>query len=48
MQKERPEPDKVPNWLPAPDGPFSLYIRAYWPLKPIAEGRWTPPAVVPV
>jgi hypothetical protein len=48
VQKERPDADKVPNWLPAPDGPFSLYIRAYWPLKPIAQGRWTPPPVVPV
>ena len=47
VQKERPEPDKVPNWLPAPDGPFSLYIRAYWPLPPIAEGHWTPPPVIP-
>ena len=27
---------------------FSLYLRAYWPLPPIGEGRWTPPAVVPV
>lgn len=47
VQKERPDPDKVSNWLPAPDGPFSLYIRAYWPLPPIAEGRWTPPPVIP-
>jgi len=47
VQKERPEPDKVPNWLPAPDGEFSLYIRAYWPLPAITEGRWTPPPVVP-
>jgi hypothetical protein len=47
VQKDRPEADKVPNWLPAPDGPFSLFIRAYWPRPAIAEGRWTPPAVVP-
>ncbi|HET9934881.1 MAG TPA: DUF1254 domain-containing protein [Methyloceanibacter sp.] len=47
VQKDRPEADEVPNWLPSPDGPFSLFIRAYWPLPPIAEGRWTPPAVVP-
>jgi hypothetical protein len=47
VQKERPEAGKMPNWLPAPDGPFSLYIRAYWPLPPITEGRWTPPPVVP-
>src|SRR5215470_6811878 len=23
------------NWLPAPNGPFSLYIRAYWADKAI-------------
>ncbi|HEY2503489.1 MAG TPA: hypothetical protein VGI68_19280 [Mycobacterium sp.] len=33
------------NWLPAPDGDFSLYLRAYWPEAEILEGRWTPPAV---
>jgi hypothetical protein len=33
------------NWLPAPDGEFSLYIRAYWPGEAILGGQWTPPAV---
>jgi hypothetical protein len=33
------------NWLPARDGDFSLYLRAYWPEAEILEGRWTPPAV---
>jgi hypothetical protein len=47
VQKEKPDGDKLPNWLPAPDGPFSLYIRAYWPLPPIQDGQWTPPPVVP-
>ena len=31
------------NWLPAPAGPFSLYLRAYWPEPPILDGTWTPP-----
>jgi hypothetical protein len=47
VQAERPEDDKVSNWLPAPSDEFSLYIRAYWPLEEIAEGRWTPPPIVP-
>jgi hypothetical protein len=34
-----------PNWLPAPEGPFSLYLRAYWPERPIDDGTWTPPPV---
>jgi len=33
------------NWLPAPTGPFSLFIRAYWPERPILNGTWTPPPV---
>jgi hypothetical protein len=47
VQKDRPDADKVSNWLPAPDDVFSLYIRAYWPLPPIQQGTWTPPPVVP-
>jgi hypothetical protein len=47
VQKDKPDADQVSNWLPAPDGDFSLYIRAYWPLEPIQQGQWTPPAVVP-
>ena len=27
----RPDEDRASNWLPAPDGDFSLYLRAYWP-----------------
>jgi hypothetical protein len=34
------------NWLPAPAGPFSLYLRAYWPDHPILTGDWTPPRVL--
>ncbi|MBR0648747.1 DUF1254 domain-containing protein [Roseomonas terrae] len=33
------------NWLPAPRGKFSLYLRAYWPGPEILDGRWTPPPV---
>jgi hypothetical protein len=40
-----PGKDKESNWLPAPNGPFSLYIRAYWAEPAILEGQWTPPAV---
>lgn len=40
-----PGKDKENNWLPAPDGTFSLYIRAYWPEKAILDGTWMPPIV---
>ncbi|HWJ61082.1 MAG TPA: DUF1254 domain-containing protein [Acidimicrobiales bacterium] len=33
------------NWLPAPDGVFSLYLRAYGGQTPITNGTWTPPMV---
>lgn len=41
-----PSEDKESNWLPAPEGTFSLYIRAYWADKAILDGSWTPPTVV--
>ncbi|MCS2152356.1 DUF1254 domain-containing protein [Scandinavium goeteborgense] len=45
---ENPGQDKVNNWLPAPDGDFSLYIRAYWGEKAIIDGTWQPPKIVQV
>ena len=44
-QAKSPGKDKESNWLPAPDGDFSLYIRAYWPEAAILDGKWTPPPV---
>ena len=40
-----PGKDKESNWLPAPNGAFSLYIRAYWPDIAIIDGTWQPPRV---
>jgi len=46
VQAEAPsDPAQRANWLPAPGGDFSLYVRAYWPKAEITEGSWTPPAV---
>ncbi|HEY6485197.1 MAG TPA: DUF1254 domain-containing protein [Candidatus Cybelea sp.] len=46
VQAEAPtDPVQRANWLPAPKGDFSLYIRAYWPKAAVADGSWTPPAV---
>jgi len=33
------------NWLPAPAGHLSLYIRAYWGKSAIADGSWKPPTI---
>ena len=38
-----PGKDKESNWVPAPDGHFSLYIRAYWGKQEILDGSWQPP-----
>jgi hypothetical protein len=40
-----PGKGKESNWLPAPNGPFSLYIRAYWADQAILDGTWKPPVV---
>ncbi|MEX5713967.1 DUF1214 domain-containing protein [Parafrankia sp. FMc6] len=33
------------NWLPAPDGPFNLMIRAYIPTEAALTNTWHPPAI---
>jgi hypothetical protein len=40
-----PGAGKESNWLPAPDGTFSLYLRAYWADKAILDGEWKSPIV---
>ncbi|PHQ65836.1 MAG: hypothetical protein COB99_01820 [Sulfurimonas sp.] len=40
-----PGKDKESNWLPAPNGRFSLYIRSYWGKKATLDGSWKPPVV---
>jgi hypothetical protein len=49
VQAEPPtDPVQRANWLPAPKGDFSLYVRSYWPKPEVTEGSWTPPAVLKV
>lgn len=45
IQAESPGDDLQGNWLPAPDGPFSLTMRLYWPEENVLNGTWTPPPV---
>lgn len=40
-----PGVDKESNWLPAPQGHFSLYVRAYWGRQGILDGSWKPPVI---
>lgn len=48
LQHEFPGEDKDPNWLPAPEGPFSLNLRLYWPKKGALDGTWNPPPLTRV
>lgn len=43
IQNESPGIDKEANWLPAPEGPFMLVLRLYWPKPDALNGTWTPP-----
>jgi hypothetical protein len=40
-----PGGEKEANWLPAPNGRFSLYLRAYWGKEGILDGSWQPPRI---
>jgi hypothetical protein len=40
-----PGADRESNWLPAPNGHFSLYIRAYWGKQAILDESWKPPVI---
>ena len=41
-----PGKDKESNWIPTPQGTFSLLLRNYWPDQAIIDGTSVPPDVV--
>jgi hypothetical protein len=43
VQHESPGKEKESNWLPAPDGPFVLVLRMYWPKPEALSGQWKDP-----
>jgi len=43
IQNESPGADKEANWLPAPKGPFSMFLRLYWPKAEAIDGTWKSP-----
>jgi hypothetical protein len=47
VQKESPGKDKESNWLPAPAGPFYLFIRTYAPAPEVVESLSNPSAFPP-
>jgi hypothetical protein len=46
VQNQSPGPEKEANWLPAPDGPFAVFMRLYWPKHEALDGTWQPPKLV--
>ncbi|CAN7473172.1 DUF1254 domain-containing protein [Rhizobium sp. LjRoot254] len=45
VQHETPGPDRENNWLPAPEGPFFVALRLYWPKEAALDGSWKAPAL---
>jgi len=43
IQHDSPGKDKESNWLPAPEGPFLMVMRLYWPKPEVLDGRWKQP-----
>ncbi len=43
VQNHTPGADKESNWLPAPPGPFQMFLRLYWPKDEALNGQWKPP-----
>ncbi len=46
IQRNRPSDDKVDNWLPTPDGAFSLLLRMYQPHEVMYRREYTIPDFV--
>jgi hypothetical protein len=46
IQNESPGKEKEANWLPAPKGPFTMYMRLYWPKDEALEGKWKQPPLM--
>ncbi|MFA5331812.1 MAG: DUF1254 domain-containing protein [Methanoregula sp.] len=46
IQNTTPGQNRTGNWLPAPEGDFTMTLRIYWPKEQVLNGSWYPPAVV--
>src|SRR5215469_7341216 len=43
IQHDPPGKDKESNWLPAPSGPFLMFLRLFWPKPAAIDGEWKQP-----
>jgi hypothetical protein len=47
VQHASPGPERESNWLPAPNGPFLMALRLYWPKPEALRGAWKQPSPEP-
>lgn len=45
VQATSPGAEKESNWLPAPNGAFTMNMRLYLPRPEAIDGRWSPPLI---
>ena len=45
LQRTAPVKEQLPNWLPAPTGPFRVTLRAYLPRTSLIDGRFRMPPI---
>lgn len=45
IQAQSPGKGKESNWLPAPQGPFMVTMRYYWPKPDLLNGKWESPQI---
>jgi len=43
IQHDSPGSNRESNWLPAPDGPFMMALRLYWPKPEALSDTWKQP-----
>jgi len=43
IQHDSPAKDKESNWLPAPSGPFLMFLRLFWPKPEALDSKWKQP-----
>jgi len=46
FQRESPGKEKESNWLPTPEGPFSVVMRLYLPKPEVLSGEWKNPPML--
>ncbi|MBE9518831.1 MAG: DUF1214 domain-containing protein, partial [Bacteroidetes bacterium] len=46
LQHRSPGKALEANWLPAPEGPFSVVLRLYWPKEEALAGTWIIPEIM--